>query len=190
MSNERLILIWHPTQSKNTPNRSPLCVKVWIESGVYLVDGTFLLPKLTWIKASEDSGSGSQRKNKRQQKALRKFDLLDVCRICPTEKVDRRLHPFASASKSFYIETGNEVFLMEAQTSAERDRIVYGLKLVIARLASLLMLRDMRAADEFFGASTVPGEAPRWARGEEQRGSSGEGEPESSSATDGETQSA
>lgn len=59
--------------------------------------------------------------------------------------------------------------MFEAQNSEERDRIVYGLKLVVARLASLLMLRDIRAADEFFGAanSSVPGEAPQWARGEE-----------------------
>lgn len=164
--------MWHPTQSKTSPNRSPVCVKVWIESGVYLVDGTFLLPKLTWIKASDDTkGTQVQGKYKQeQQKALQKFDLLDVCRICATDTIDRKLHPFASATRSFYIETGSEVFVMEAQNSQERDRIVYGLKLVIARLASLLMLRDMRAADEFFGASTVPGEAPRWAQGDQQQG--------------------
>lgn len=161
--------MWHPTQSKNNPNRSPICVKVWIESGVYLVDGTFLLPKLTWIKASDDAKRTiAQKKYKQEQeKALQKFDLLEVCRICATQTIDRKLHPFASASKSFYIETGSEVFLMEAQSSEERDRIVYGLKLVIARLASLLMLRDIRAADEFFGAGAVPGEAPRWAQGEQ-----------------------
>jgi hypothetical protein len=52
--------------------------------------------------------------------------------------------------------------LFAAQSAGERDRIVYGLKLVIARLASLLMLRDIRAAEEFFGATVnnVPGEAP------------------------------
>jgi hypothetical protein len=169
MSNERLILMWHPTQTKSVPNRTPVCVKVWIESGVYLVDGTFLLPKLTWIKASEDKECETERKYQQQKKALQKFDLLEVCRICPTGAIDRKCHPFASASKSFYIETGTDTFLMEAQSSEERDRIVYGLKLVIARLASLLMLRDMRAADEFFGAmiSTVPGEAPTWAQGDE-----------------------
>ena len=169
MTNERLILMWHPTQSKENPNRSPICVKAWIESGVYLVDGTFLLPKLSWTKASEDDNN----KGQQPKQALKKFDLLEVCRICPTERIDRKKHPFALASKSFYIETGSDVYLMEAQNGEERDRIVYGLKLVIARLASLLMLRDMRAADEFFGLSTVPGEAPKWAQGE-QGSSNGE----------------
>lgn len=168
MSNERLLLIWHPTQTKTKPNRSPLCVKVWIESGVYLVDGTFILPKLTWIKAADERKSGSSRKYKQQQDPLQKFDLLEVCRICASETIDRKQHPFASVSKSFFIETGSETFLMETHTTEERDRIVYGLKLVVARLASLLMLRDMRAANEFFGAmvGSVPGEAPQWAQGE------------------------
>jgi hypothetical protein len=54
--------------------------------------------------------------------------------------------------------------LFQAHTTQERDRLVYGLKLVIARLASLLMLRDIRAAEEFFGAfaNSVPGDAPVW----------------------------
>lgn len=153
--------MWHRTQTPREQNRSPLCVKVWIESGVYLNDGTFLLPKLTWSKASQDDPL--------KQTTLEKIDLLDICRIRPTMNIDRRLHPFALTQKSFYVETQSEVFVFQAQTIEERDRIVYGLKLVVARLASLLMLRDIRAADEFFGAfsSSVPGEAPttRWVKG-------------------------
>lgn len=154
MNNERLTLMWHPTQTKGDKNRSPVCVRVWIESGVYLNDGTFLLPKLTWTKALQADSV--------KQKAVEKIDLLDICRIRPTMNIDRRLHPFALTQKSFYVETLTEVFVFQAQTIEERDRIVYGLKLVVARLASLLMLRDVRAAEEFFGAfsNTVPGEAP------------------------------
>lgn len=149
--------MWHPTQTKSDQNRSPICVRVWIESGVYLNDGTFLLPKLTWSKASQNDPM------------KQKVDLLDICKIRPTMKIDRRLHPLALTQKSFYLETQTEVFVFQAQTIEERDRIVYGLKLVVARLASLLMLRDIRAAEEFFGAfsSTVPGEAPTnaWLKG-------------------------
>jgi len=49
--------------------------------------------------------------------------------------------------------------LFETQSTEERNRIVYGYKLVIARLASLLMLRDPRAVEEFFGSASamVPG---------------------------------
>jgi hypothetical protein len=93
-------------------------------------------------------------------------DLLDICRVRPVEKIDRRLHPFAVTQKSFFIETQSDLFLFQAQCETERDRIVYGLKLVIARLASLLMLRDIRAAEEFFGAFETmgPGEPPDFVR--------------------------
>ena len=178
MSNERFTLMWHRTQTQKDQNLSPLCVRVWIESGVYLNDGTFLLPKLTWSKASQVDPLT-------HTTTLEKIDLLDICRIRPTMNIDRRLHPFALTQKSFYVETQSEVFVFQGQTIEERDRIVYGLKLVVARLASLLMLRDIRAADEFFGAfsSTVPGEAPttRWVKG---RGSDSSAASSNSGTTD------
>jgi hypothetical protein len=164
MNNERLTLMWHPTQTDDEPNRSPVCVKLWIEAGVYLVDGSFLLPKLTWVKAMD---TGSKQLSKVEPKAI---ELLDICRIRAPSQIDRRCHPFADAKKSFALETQTDLYMFAAQSTEERDRIVYGLKLVIARLASLLMLRDIRAAEEFFGAivNNVPGEAPAIISGKEE----------------------
>jgi len=167
MTNERMTLIWHPTQRDKTANRSPLCVKVWIELGVCLLDGTFVLPKLSWTKVRDKNGreyAGPGRMIASKVEEPHKVDLLDICRIHATQNIDRKRHPFADARKSFFVETQADAFLFEALTTAERDRIVYGLKLSIARLASLLMLRDVRAAEEFFGAVVppVPGEAPDW----------------------------
>ncbi|CAB9502879.1 expressed unknown protein [Seminavis robusta] len=157
MRNETLTLMWHPTQSEKHPNRSPVCVNLWIESGVYLVDGSFLLPRLSWSVAYENN-LGAKKLNVSRSEPDQ-IDLLDVCRIRVTEKIDRKLHPFPDPRKSFVIETQDETYLFEAQTADERNRIVYGYKLVIARLASLLMLRDSRAVEEFFGSASamVPG---------------------------------
>jgi hypothetical protein len=194
MNNERLTLMWHPSQTstnkKFTTRRSPQCVKVWIESGVYLNDGTFLLPKLTWSKVSEitSNSTNKTKSNKAVKNALQygtmleKLDLLDICRIYPLTYVNRAIYPFVLLRKSFCIETQYDKYIFQTQTIDERDRIVYGLKLVVARLASLLMLRDIRAAEEFFGTivtttgnttttatatdntihNTVPGNAPDW----------------------------
>ena len=101
---------------------------------------------------------------------VNKIDLLDICRIRVCNQVDRTKHPFANYRLAWYVETQTDTFLFECETADERERIVSGLKLVVARLASLLMLRDVRAADEFFGlvANGVPGEAPTWATGEKE----------------------
>lgn len=164
--NERLTLIWHPTQNKENSNMAPVCVKVWVESGVYLTDGSFLLPKLTWLPAHEKKLEN--RELNVSDKNPGSLELLDVCRVRECQSIDRSLHPFARVDKSFIIQTQNGRFLFEAQTKQERGRVVNGLKLVIARLASLLMLKDLRAVDEFFGGNAVPGEAPVWARGYEK----------------------
>ena len=161
MKNEKLTLLWHPTQSKMDPNRAPVCVKVWIESGVYLIDGTFILPKLIWIPLHE--GSLQARKLNISEGSPQTLDLLDVCRVRECDAINRQLHPFAKVERSFVIQTQSGVHLFETESSQQRERVVTGLKLVIARLASLLMLRDLRAVDEFFGGNSVPGEAPAWA---------------------------
>lgn len=161
--NEKLILLWHPTQNKENNNVPPVCVKVWVESGVYLTDGSFLLPKLTWLPAYEKSLN--HRVLNVSDNSPGSLDLLDVCRVRECQSIDRRLHPFAQVDRSFTIQTQNGMYMFEAQSKQERGRVVNGLKLVIARLASLLMLKDLRAVDEFFGGNAVPGEAPVWARG-------------------------
>lgn len=156
MQNDRLTLMWHPTQSIDQPNRAPTVVRLWIESGLQLADGSFLLPKLTWTKVDSSDLKGIKKGQ------LHKLDLLDITRIRSVENINREKHPFASRRLSFVIESQSEVYLFEAETTEERERVVYGLKVVVARLASLLMLRDYRAAEEFFGspAFSVPGQSP------------------------------
>jgi hypothetical protein len=176
LKNQRLTLLWHPTQSRKDPNRPPVCVKVWIESGIYLGDGSFLLPKLTWLPIHEGNAdsflmnAGSQ--------TPEGLDMLDVCRVRECNAIDRRKYPFAHIEKSFIIQTQNGITMFETRSKQDRNHIVNGLKLLIARLASLLMLRDLRAVDEFFGGKdSVPGEAPWWAKGDEGEKKDNDGMP-------------
>lgn len=166
--NETFTLMWHPIQtSKSSTTGLPIvtCVKLWIEAGIYLVDGTFLLPKLTWLPVHEKHLHARILNTSKESPG--KVDLLDICRVKECVSMDRDVFPFAHVDRSFIIQTQGTKFLFETQSKQERGRIVNGLKLVIARLASLLMLRDLRAVDEFFGGTnSVPGEAPDWARSE------------------------
>lgn len=162
--NEKITLLWHPTQnSEPNGNMPPVCVNVWVESGIYLTDGTFLLPKLSWLPAHEKNLQN--RVLNISDKNPGSLDLLDVCRVKECETIDRDLYPLANTERCFVIQTQSARYVFEAQSKQERGRVVNGLKLVIARLASLLMLKDLRAVDEFFGGNQVPGEAPIWARG-------------------------
>ncbi len=163
--NEKICLLWHPTNDSNN-NMSPVCVNVWVESGIYLTDGSFLLPKLTWLPAHEKNLEN--RELNVSDRSPGSLELLDVCRVKECQSIDRNLHPFANVERCFVIQTQNARYVFEAQSKQEKGRVVNGLKLVIARLASLLMLKDLRAVDEFFGGNAVPGEAPFWARGYEK----------------------
>ena len=171
MKNEKMTLIWHPADSIKAANRAPFCSKVWIEAGIYLVDGTFLLPKLTWVPVSELSIQSKVLNATTRRPGT--IDLLDVCRVRECKSIDRKLYPFANAERSFMVQTQTETQLFEARSRDERIRVVNALRLVIARLASLLMLRDLRAVDEFFGGNSVPGEAPAWAKGRNETGDTG-----------------
>lgn len=171
LKNQTLNLMWHPTQSEERPNQPPVCVKVWVENGVYLTDGTFLLPKLTWVPIHESKVDSFVMNAAVEEPGS--LDLLDVCRVRECSAIDRKFHPYASVDRSFLIQTQSGTTLFETRSKQERSHIVNGMKLLIARLASLLMLRDLRAVDEFFGGNSVPGEAPWWAKSENESSESG-----------------
>ncbi|CAJ1907318.1 unnamed protein product [Cylindrotheca closterium] len=174
LKNQKLTLLWHPEQTKDGPNQAPVCVKVWIESGIYLVDGTFLLPKLTWLPVHEANASNFVMNAAIQNPEA--VDMLDVCRVRECDSIDRKLYPYADVNRSFIVQTQSGSTLFETRFKQERGHMVNGLKLVIARLASLLMLRDLRAVEEFFGGnSTVPGEAPWWAKASAEESEAAEG---------------
>eukprot|EP00978_Attheya_sp_CCMP212_P033560 scaffold135859_cov63-Attheya_sp.AAC.3 len=162
ITNGHLTLLWHPTQSMEKNSLSPVCVKLWVELGSRF-GGTYVQPKLMWVPAHE--GKLEKKQLNISEKMPEAVQLLDVCRVLAATEVDRDLYPLAYKARSFFVETISDVFLFEAESASERDRFVHGMKLVIARLASQLIVGDSQVYEEFFtpGGEYFPGEEPCWA---------------------------
>jgi hypothetical protein len=67
--------------------------------------------------------------------------------------IDRRLYPFARLDRTVCITTNDVLhpqLVLEAPSRAERDWLVVALKLIVARLASIIIVRDEEMLLEFF----------------------------------------
>jgi len=80
------------------------------------------------------------------------IELLDIVRVLKPDSIDRDEYPFAKLKNSFILHSSAEeqVFLFECTSEQERDRFVHGLKLLVARLASKIIVGDEKVFDEFF----------------------------------------
>lgn len=162
-----LNLLWHPNPTKEVPYPKPCCVHAWIERGTYLMNQNFVRPKFMWKPAHEAHLASRRKINVKAEK----FDLLEIARIeSSPPPIDRSIFPLAHQPSCFSIKTKSSYFLFQAPSEEEKEDLVFGLKLVVARLASLLIVRDMAAVEEFFEPvdatvsmdATVPGQAPEW----------------------------
>lgn len=118
-------------------------------------------PKWMWKPAHEINLT--MRRLNVAYEAPKQIDLLDIGRVRDLPAVDRQRYPFAHRRRCFTVETHTEAHLFEARSVREKKRIVFGLKLTITRLASLILTQDAKAVDEFFEPVFTPGESPRWA---------------------------
>ena len=160
ITNGKMNLVWHPTCANTV--YSPICIQAWIESGSRLNHNSqFIQPKFMWKRGYYESKHRSFHQKNNQNYTI---DLLDICRVLPTTSIDRSMHPYAKKSVSFTIETHADLYLFECKSGRERDDIVHNLKVVVARLASQLIVGDSNVYREFFsGVGSVPGEAVDWA---------------------------
>jgi hypothetical protein len=166
MKSCKLYLIWHPNpkQDSRSSTPRPCCIQAWVERGTYLLNQNFVQPKFMW-KPTFEGELGNRRKI---NLSVEYFDLLEIARIDNSpEAIDRSVYPLAHRPSCFSIKTKSDYFLFQAQSVGEKFQIVFGLKLVVARLASLLIVRDTTAVEEFFEPvdAVVPGQAPSWATG-------------------------
>ncbi len=163
MKSEQFRLLWHPTPTQTLRSRAPLRVTAWIERGTYLLSQAFVQPKFMWRPAREMKLESNR--PTLVTETPERIDLLDIARIQDSANIDRRQFPFVKKRHCFLIETQTEIYLFEAQSIQDKKRIVFGLKLTVSRLASLIMIRDTKAVEEFFEPVSVPGEAPDFAVG-------------------------
>jgi len=155
LMNSRKTLIWHTTE-----DNTQLAVKAWIEPGSQL-QSVLIQPKFMW---QQTLGKNNRKTERRvlNTRVFHSLDLLDITKIVATEQIDRMKYPFAKRSCSFVVQSFTKEMVFEAVCETERNDIVDGLKMMVARLGSKILVGDGQVLNEFFtpiGAS-VPGDIP------------------------------
>mmetsp|Transcript_3837 Transcript_3837/g.6788 ORF Transcript_3837/g.6788 Transcript_3837/m.6788 type:complete len:492 (-) Transcript_3837:378-1853(-) len=155
--NKTCTLVLHPLSERPRASASgaippgrPVAIDAWLERGQNLTDH-LLQPKWMWKPQNIRNVSPQS------------IELLDITRILKVEDSDRSNLPFAKPSHCFLVKSiHHEEFCFEAPNSMERDRLVYSLKLVIARFGTKVLVGDPQVYYEFFSnmEAGVPGEAP------------------------------
>lgn len=145
-------LIWHrytgPEDSSDTDGlRAPLAVAATFEVGTHL-DQKVVQPKLSWTAVN---------KNKDQKKMSQVdsdwIELLSIIRVITPQKLNRKYYPFARTDRTLCIvanDDRNPYLVFEAESSSQRDWLVTALKMTVARLASIIIVKDESMLMEFF----------------------------------------
>jgi hypothetical protein len=146
LMNEKLRLILHPSKSKGSiSTAAPQAVSVWIEHG-RRVRNELVSPKFVWKSLHK-----SNHKVSYQRSEVSSVDILDIDRILPVETLNRSRHPFAKTRNTFLMRSiHGETLMFEASSASERDRLVHSIKLMVARLGSMLVVQDDNVLEEFF----------------------------------------
>jgi len=147
----KIRLVWHPRGSKinNEPGcLPPVSVIGSFENGVRL-PATIVQPKFMWFETCRPVS----RQHKWSTTCLvpNSLEILSMVRIIKPENINRFHYPFAKADLAFLIICHDgESHLFEARSNRERDLFVHGLKLMVARLASLILVGDEDVFIEFY----------------------------------------
>lgn len=152
-------MVWHK-ESNKTHSDPPVAINAWLEYGSQLYS-SLLQPKFCWQEAQNVQTHDKCISNKIFTHHT--IELLDISKIVPLDEcnnVDRNRVHFVKRRRSFIIEVfgGEQEFVFEARTEMERDNIVDGLKMIVARLSSKIIVGDSTVLHEFFSPTgSVPG---------------------------------
>jgi hypothetical protein len=162
--NQSTTLVQHPFSDSCNPGglvQRPIAVEAWLERGQHLTYA-LIQPKWMWkAKPRETKGLKNF-----QKVNLQGIELLDITRILRMEDIEGGSQAFARPSHCVVIKSiHNEEFCFEAKSVQERNRLVYSLKIVIARFGAKVLVGDPDVYWEFFSMMEgAPGAPPRLQR--------------------------
>ncbi len=152
LMNGRYTLIWHCCDRlRKSKVGTPLAVAAWFERGQQL-QTLLIQPKFMWRPLRPPPPQHHHGAAERHTDYYG-IDLLDITRVIEVNRVDRNIYPLAKKACSFYVVTLDQKLLFETRTKMERKWLVNGLKLMVARLGSKLLVEDHDVFDEYF---TIP----------------------------------
>ncbi len=145
------------SSSKGTP--FPISVQGAFEVGAHL-EHMVVQPKFTWtpltqpVKLSDDP-EANHRDLFLSGSAPPQVELLSIIRVnkATAKNLDRNLYPYVRPEKTCIVstnDTNHPTIVLEARSTQERDWLVFSLKLIVARLASIIITRDEDMLHEFF----------------------------------------
>lgn len=125
-----------------------MAVSAWFELGAHL-DHTVVQPKFVWSPTYETNLS--KRRVQISGGAPNMLELLSIIRVVAPRQLDRTKYPFARLDRSMCVSTNEDMmFVFEAPSAEERDSLVDAMKMLVARLASIIIVRDEMMLMEFF----------------------------------------
>mmetsp|Transcript_10533 Transcript_10533/g.11610 ORF Transcript_10533/g.11610 Transcript_10533/m.11610 type:complete len:177 (-) Transcript_10533:56-586(-) len=120
----------------------------WFEMGSRL-SNKLIQPKFMWRPKFEPNAD--RRRLGGYSQSPHNVDLLGLVKILKPKAIDRKHYPFARTKRTFtLLSQTDEWFVFEARTEEECDKFVDGLKLLVARLASMVIVGDEAIIREFF----------------------------------------
>jgi hypothetical protein len=123
-------------------------VTAWFELGSHL-DQAVVQPKFLWNPTYEPNLR--QRRMSISCREPDAIELLSIVRVIAPLTLDRTKYPFARLDRTCCITTNDDhMFVFEASSTEERDGLLNAMKMLVARLASIIIVRDERMLLEFF----------------------------------------
>jgi len=147
----------------NTCTPTPIAVHASFEVGAHL-EHLVVQPKFTWtpvvqpnLTNNNEHGTNNNRINRRElllsESAPPQIELLSIIRVNKPPRLDRKNYPYARLDRVCCITTNDPNYpnlVLECPSEQERDWLVFSIKLIVARLASIIITRDEDMLHEFF----------------------------------------